>query len=195
MTLIIPGRFTSTNMEDQYSTEWSDASETSRPIGRLTVLTNMTSNNVEAKKGETVSLLCSAQGERPLTFSWTKNNKSIQSYVDNHAHFPVSFIIVHVKDEDDFGEYVCHVQTKFASTNYSIEIIQEAKPDKPKENERNFLAVLIVFVIWLVVSLAIIFYMMCCRRRSFSIQDQNDGVRGMKLFSRGFGAERLHDDL
>ncbi|XP_046856964.1 uncharacterized protein LOC124450352 isoform X2 [Xenia sp. Carnegie-2017] len=175
--------------EDQYSTEWSDASETSRPTEKPSKAKNTTNSNVTTEKGEKVKLLCSAQDEGPLTFSWTKNNKSIQSYVDNHAHFPVSFIIVHVKDEDDFGEYICHIQSKFASTNHSIEIIQEAKQDEPIKNDGKFLALLIVFVIWFVFSLVVIFYMMRYRRRSFSIEGKGGGVRG-----KGFGVQRFHNN-
>ena len=36
------------------------------------VLTNMSSGDIKAKEGDLVNLLCSAQGEPPITFSWKK---------------------------------------------------------------------------------------------------------------------------
>jgi hypothetical protein len=37
------------------------------------VLTNMSSGDIKAKQGDLVNLLCSAQGEPPIIFSWEKD--------------------------------------------------------------------------------------------------------------------------
>ena len=82
----------------------------------------MSSGYIKAKKGDLVNLLCSAQGEPPITFSWEKDQKSLKSQcveVENPHHCS-SLLTVTVKDEKSFGKYTCHIRDRFQSTTHTI---------------------------------------------------------------------------
>ena len=90
--------------------------------GRPRVLTNMSSGDIKAKEGDLVNLLCSAQGEPPITLSWEKDQKPLESFVEKEKPHRSSFLVVKVKDETSFGKYVCHIQDRFQSTTHTISI-------------------------------------------------------------------------
>ena len=82
----------------------------------------MSSGDVKAKKGDLVNLLCSAQGEPPITFSWRKDQKSMESFMEKEEPYHSSFLVVTVEDEKSFGKYTCHIQDRFRSTTHAISI-------------------------------------------------------------------------
>lgn len=86
-----------------------------------------TSSNVSAKNNDLVSLLCSAEGEPPLTFTWTKDQKQMASYAESHRSFSSSVLALQVSNERSFGEYVCHIRDRFSNTNRSFWIVREGK--------------------------------------------------------------------
>ena len=89
------------------------------PGGPL-VLTKISSGDIKAKEGDLVNLLCSAQGEPPITFSWEKDRKSLNSLMEIEKPHRSSLLVVTVKDQTSFGEYICHIRDRFQSTNHSI---------------------------------------------------------------------------
>ena len=84
------------------------------------VLTNMSSGDIKAKEGDLVNLLCSGQGELPITFSWEKDQKSLKSFVEIEKPHRSSFLTVKMKDQTSFGKYICHIRDQFQSTAYTI---------------------------------------------------------------------------
>ena len=84
------------------------------------MLTNMSSGDIKAKEGDLVNLLCSAQGEPPITFSWEKDQKPLESFVEKEKPHRSSFLVVKVKDETSFGKYICHIRDRFQSTAHMI---------------------------------------------------------------------------
>lgn len=89
-------------------------------LGGPRVLTNMSSGDIKAKQGDRVNLLCSAQGEPPITFSWEKDQKQLESLAEIEDPHRSSLLFVTVKDETNFGKYVCHVRDRFQSTTHAI---------------------------------------------------------------------------
>ena len=97
----------------------------------------MSSGNVKAKKGDLVNLLCSAQGEPPITFSWEKDQKSLESQlVEAKNPHRSSLLVVTVKDEKSFGKYTCHIRDRFQSTTHTI-WIEKLKNTGSKNHKRT----------------------------------------------------------
>ena len=86
------------------------------------VLTKISSGDIKAKEGDLVNLLCSAQGEPPITFSWEKDQKPLNSIVEIEKPQRSSFLVVTVKDQTSFGKYICHIKDRFQSTTHTISI-------------------------------------------------------------------------
>ena len=57
------------------------------------VLTNMSSGVIKAKEGDLVNLLCSAQGEPPITFSWEKDQKPLESFMEKKSPIAVLYLL------------------------------------------------------------------------------------------------------
>ena len=91
------------------------------PGGPL-VLTKISSGDIKAKEGDLVNLLCSAQGEPPITFSWKKDQKPMKSFTETEKPHRSSFLVVTVKDQISFGKYICHIKDRFQSTTHTISI-------------------------------------------------------------------------
>ena len=85
----------------------------------------MSSGDIKVKQGDLVNLLCSAQGEPPITFSWVKDQKPLESLAEIADPHRSSLLFVKVKDETSFGKYVCHVRDRFQSTTHAILIETE----------------------------------------------------------------------
>ena len=85
----------------------------------------MSSGNIKAKEGDLVNLLCSAQGEPPITFSWEKDQKPLESLTEIEKPHRSSLLVVKVKDEKNFGKYICHIRDKFKSTAHTILVEKE----------------------------------------------------------------------
>jgi hypothetical protein len=85
-------------------------------------LTKISSGDIKAKEGDLVNLLCSAQGEPPITFTWKKDQKSLESFTEIEKPHRSSLLVVTVKDQTSFGEYICHIQDRFQSTTHTISI-------------------------------------------------------------------------
>jgi hypothetical protein len=84
------------------------------------VLTNLSSGDIKAKEGDLVTLMCSAQGEPPITFSWEKDKKPLESLVEINNPRRSSLLVVTMKDETSFGKYTCYVRDRFKSTTHTI---------------------------------------------------------------------------
>ena len=92
------------------------------------VLTNMSSGDIKAKEGDLVNLLCSAQGEPPITFSWEKDQKPLEGFAAViEEPYRSAFLVVNVKDERSFGKYICRIRDRFQSTAHTILVETEAK--------------------------------------------------------------------
>jgi hypothetical protein len=85
-------------------------------------LTNISSRDIKAKEGDLVNLLCSAQGEPPITFTWEKDQKSLESFFEKYKPHRSSLLVVTVEDQTSFGKYICHIRDRFQSTTHTISI-------------------------------------------------------------------------
>ena len=85
----------------------------------------MSSGDIKAKKGDLVNLLCSAQGEPPISFSWEKGQKTLESLTEIEKPHRSSFLVVKVKNEESFGKYTCHIRNQFQSTTHTILVQKE----------------------------------------------------------------------
>ncbi|XP_028417077.1 uncharacterized protein LOC114541340 [Dendronephthya gigantea] len=144
--------------DDVYSTDWSLALKTNEYAGGPRELTNMSSGDVMAKEGDLVNLLCSAQGEPPITLSWEKDQKPLKSFVEKDVPYRSSLLVASMKDQSSFGKYICHIKDRFQSTaTYTISV------EKLKETG-NYVAGIIVLSILLFISLLIIAFLIYCNR-------------------------------
>ena len=85
----------------------------------------MSSGDIKAKEGDLVNLLCSAQGEPPITFSWEKNQKPLESLTEIEKPHRSSLLVVTLKDQTSFGKYVCHIRDRFQRTAHIISVQKE----------------------------------------------------------------------
>ena len=115
-------------------------------------MTKISSGDIKAKEGDLVNLLCSAQGEPPITFSWEKDQKSLESFIEKEKPHRSSLLVVTVKDQTGFGEYICHIRDRFQSTTHTISIQKDTgntafdlfiihKFDKPIPNQNTIISV------------------------------------------------------
>ncbi|CAB4022221.1 Receptor-type tyrosine- phosphatase delta, partial [Paramuricea clavata] len=115
------------NKGEYYSTDWSPASKTNEYSGGPRVLTKISSGDIKAKEGELVNLLCSAQGELPITFTWEKDQQPLESLVKIKQPHRSSFLVVTVKDQTSFGKYICLIRDRFKCTTTHTISIQKLK--------------------------------------------------------------------
>ncbi len=94
--------------------------------GGLRVLTNMSSGDIKAKEGDLVNLLCSAQGEPPITFSWEKDQKPLKSFMEKDKPHRSSLLTVRMTDQTRFGKYICHIRDRLQSTAHTISVHTDA---------------------------------------------------------------------
>ena len=133
------------------------------------ILTNMSSSDIKAKIGDLVNLLCSAKGEPPIIFSWIKDQKSLESFTLKEQPHRSSLLVVKIKDETNFGIYVCHIQGRFPTITHAISV-QKLENKSSKEN----LIAIIVLAILLVISLVFLVYFICQNRRQKSLNKQEN---------------------
>ena len=88
-------------------------------------MTKISSGDIKAKEGDLVNLLCSAQGEPPITFTWEKDQKLLESFIEKDEPHRSSFLVVTVKDQTSFGKYICHIRDRFKSTTHTISILKD----------------------------------------------------------------------
>ena len=86
------------------------------------LLTNMSNGDIIAKQGDLVNLLCSAQGEPPVSFTWEKDQKPLESFMENDKPRHSSLLAVTLKDQASFGKYICHIQDRFQSTTHTVRV-------------------------------------------------------------------------
>ncbi len=84
-------------------------------------MTNMSSGDIIAKEGDLVNLLCSAQGEPPVSFTWKKDQKPLESFMENDKPQHSSVLVLTLKDQASFGKYICHIQDRFQRTTTYIQ--------------------------------------------------------------------------
>ena len=123
----------------------------------------MSSGEIKAKEGDLVNLLCSAQGEPPITFRWEKDQKPLESFVEKEKPHRSSFLVVKVKDETSFGKYICHIEDWFNKTAYTIYI---QKQEETKEiNSKEYLIAVVILAILLIIPFAFLIYFICKNHR------------------------------
>ena len=132
------------------------------------VLTNMSSGDIKAKEGDLVNLLCSAQGEPPITFSWEKNQKPLKSLTETEKPLRSSFLVVKLKDETSFGKYICRIQDRLEATDHTI-LVEKETSLTVQEEENNFVGI-IVLAILVAILLAIVAYLICKIHRFKSLK-------------------------
>ena len=121
------------------------------------VLTNMSSGVIKAKEGDLVNLLCSAQGEPPISFSWEKDQKPLDSFaVVTEGPHRSSLLVVKVKDDTSFGKYICHVRDRFKTTPYTIYVQKQ-----DKTNSKEYLIAVIILAILLIIPFVLLVYFIC----------------------------------
>ncbi len=86
------------------------------------MLTKLSSGDIIAKEGDLVNLLCSAQGEPPVSFTWEKDQKPLVSFMENDKPQHSSLLAVTLKNQASFGTYICHIQDRFQSTTHTIRV-------------------------------------------------------------------------
>ena len=99
----------------------------------------MSSSDIRAKEGDLVNLLCSAQGELPITFAWGKGNKTLDSFTETKTPLRSSLLVVTVKDETSFGKYICHIRDRFQTAEHLI-WIQRIEGIYSYEDNLNFVS-------------------------------------------------------
>ena len=92
-------------------------------LGRPQALTNISSGDVKAEIGDTVNLLCSAEGEPPVSFQWQKDKTATKSFTEIKKPYHASLLVVKIKDQSAFGEYICHIRDRFETVSYTIQIL------------------------------------------------------------------------
>jgi hypothetical protein len=80
---------------------------------------------IKTSSGDLVNLLCSAQGEPPISFSWEKDRKPLESFMEKEKPHRSSLLVVTVKDQTSFGKYTCHIRDRFESTTYTIWVLKD----------------------------------------------------------------------
>jgi hypothetical protein len=117
--------------------------------------------------------MCSAQGEPPITFSWEKDKKPLESLVEINNPRRSSLLVVTMKDETSFGKYTCYVRDRFQSTTHTIWIEISGK-EKSDDGSEKYLAGFIVVIIFLITSFLIIAYLIYQNRRLKSIKENSE---------------------
>ena len=148
---------------------FNESNVSSCPSGGLRVLTNISSNDIKAKEGDLVNLLCSAQGEPPITFSWTKDQKTLEGFMEKKEFHRSSLLVIKVRDETSFGKYICHIRDRFQATTHTI-VVQKLEDTSSVQkleetNFKEYLIVIIVMAILLIISLIFLVYFICQNRR------------------------------
>ena len=143
-----------------HAISFSDSNVSFCSSGGPRILTNMSSSHIKAKIGDLVNLLCSAQGEPPIFFSWTKDKRTLESFTLKKKPHPSSLLVVTIEDEANFGKYVCHIRDRFQTIAHTISV-GKLEDKISKEN----LIVIIVLAILLVISLVFLVYFICQNRR------------------------------
>ena len=99
--------------------------------GSPSILIKTSSGDIKAKEGDLVNLLCSAQGEPPVSFSWEKDKKPLESFMEKDKPHRSSLLVLTVKDQTSFGKYTCHIRDRFESTTYTIWVLKDTCISNP----------------------------------------------------------------
>ena len=84
------------------------------------------SADIKAKESDLVNLLCSVQGEPPITFNWEKDQKTLESFMEKEQPHRSTLLVVKIKGESSFGNYTCHIRDRFQSTTTYTILVQKA---------------------------------------------------------------------
>ena len=95
--------------------------------GSPSILIKTSSGDIKAKEGDVVNLLCSAQGEPPITFKLGENRKPLESFMEKEKPHCSSLLVVTVKDQTSFGKYTCHIRDRFGIKHYSHNLGPQTK--------------------------------------------------------------------
>ena len=132
----------------------------------------MSSSDIKAKEGDVVNLLCSAQGEPPITFHWEKDKNKLKSFTENKILLRSSLLVLTMKNEASFGKYVCHARNRFKNTFHTIWIqkLEDTGCEK-------YIAGIIVLTIFLIILIVILAYFLHVIRR-FKTLNTNKNLEG-----------------
>ena len=77
---------------------------------------------MKAEIGDSVNLLCAAEGEPPISFRWEKDKTAIKSFIETEKPYHSSLLVVKVKDLSSFGEYICLIRDRFSNVSHTIRV-------------------------------------------------------------------------
>ena len=83
-------------------------------------MTNLSSSSIKTNLGESVTMLCAATGEQPITFAWFKDLKPISSFVEVQNPFPSSILVIKLEDKGSFGNYICQIRDRSSETSHAV---------------------------------------------------------------------------
>ena len=83
-------------------------------------MTNLSSSSIKTNLGESVTMLCAATGEQPVTFAWFKDLKPVSSFVEVQKPFPSSILVIKLEDKGSFGNYICQIRDRFSKTSHTV---------------------------------------------------------------------------
>ena len=77
--------------------------------------------------GDTVNLLCGAKGQRPIEFSWRKDNRRLQSYIETSKRHRTVVLSVKITNTTNYGKYICLIQNQFSNISHEILLVAVPK--------------------------------------------------------------------
>lgn len=87
-------------------------------------LTNESSSaKINVILGDTVNLLCGAKGQRPIKFTWKKDNRQLQSYIETSKPYRSAVLSVKITNTTNYGKYICFIQNQFSNISHEIMLV------------------------------------------------------------------------
>ena len=93
------------------------------------IMKDVSPRSVLCAKETSCSFLCHATSDIPFNYSWTRNGQALDGHnikVMNNS------VIITPLDDQDFGDYVCHVTNSFGSTTYKITLSESREEGNSK---------------------------------------------------------------
>ncbi|XP_028418642.1 uncharacterized protein LOC114544109 [Dendronephthya gigantea] len=132
---------------------------TSKIENPLHVLAKISSQEIHAKEGDTVNLLCAVTGEPPIRFSWIKDKNMMKSYVETKNPQQSSILSVVLKNQTHFGTYICHIKDQFGNKTHAIKVIPLSEDDQSENN----LFVIVIVILGIAVAILLVIMAYCIR--------------------------------
>ena len=77
--------------------------------------------------GDTVNLLCGAKGQLPIKFTWRKDNRQSQSYIETIKPHRSVVLSVKITNMTSYGKYICLIQNQFSNISHEIMLVSLPK--------------------------------------------------------------------